>query len=124
MTNRCALAVDDEEDILALLQLVLEMEGYEVRTAPNGLEALDTLKTFQPHLILLDLMMPKMDGYSFIREIRREDSPYAHIPIVVLSADVHAQAKVEQMNIKHFVLKPFDITTLTDKIAYFSRLPV
>src|SRR4051794_12931190 len=65
------LVVDDEQDILELLEYNLKKEGYEVKTALHGKEAIDIARTFLPQLILMDIMMPKMDGIEACRQIRQ-----------------------------------------------------
>jgi CheY-like chemotaxis protein len=79
------LVVEDEADIREILRDVLEMEGYSVRCAANGKEALDVLSEMRPKLILLDLMMPVMSGYEFLQRIR-SDSNLSTIPVTVVSA--------------------------------------
>ena len=116
--NKRVLVVDDDDDIQALLQMILESEDYEVVTAGDGLLALNELEKSTPDLILLDLMMPRMDGYTFAKELRqRKRQPT--IPIIVLSADVNAKQKVEQMGADSYITKPFDIGSLLDKISHF-----
>jgi len=74
MTNqRKILLVDDEEDILMFLSYNLEKEGYSVKTALNGSQALDILKEYKPHLVLLDIMMPGMNGIEVCKKIREEE---------------------------------------------------
>jgi two-component system alkaline phosphatase synthesis response regulator PhoP len=70
-TNHRVLIVDNEEDILELLSYNLEKEGYTIETAANGLEALDKAKNFNPQLILLDIMMPELDGVETCRRLRQ-----------------------------------------------------
>ena len=64
------LAVDDDESIIELLRYNLEKSGYEVKTAVDGLEAIEVAKKFRPHLVLLDIMMPRMDGVEACRQLR------------------------------------------------------
>ena len=78
------LVVEDEQDTRALLALVVSRAGYSVRTAENGREALDLLKTIRPSLILLDVQMPVMDGAEF-RQAMRRDRSLLTIPTVVLT---------------------------------------
>lgn len=79
------LVVEDDQDTQRLLRTYLGEEGYTCRTAGNGCEALQALESFEPALILLDLMMPVMDGMTFLAEIRL-DERFAHLPVVVISA--------------------------------------
>ena len=79
------LIVDDEPDIVNLLDYHLTKEGYLTKTAQNGKEALDVAKDFQPDLVLLDLMMPEMDGFEFAEKLR-ENMDWLDIPVVVITA--------------------------------------
>src|SRR4051812_3356720 len=80
------LVVDDDPDILEALAEILEAEGFEVWRAKNGREALDRLNPRLPDLILLDLMMPVMDGWEFSQKLREKEDA-RKLPIIVLSAD-------------------------------------
>ena len=77
------LVVDDEPDILEFIQYNLNKEGYETDVAENGKDAIEKAKSFDPHLILLDIMMPKKDGFTLAQEIRSQDKK---IPIIFLTA--------------------------------------
>ncbi|GAC1347169.1 MAG: hypothetical protein NVSMB27_12020 [Ktedonobacteraceae bacterium] len=112
------LIVDDDEDIQALLQAVLESEEYEVSTAEDGIDALLELEKSVPDLILLDLMMPRMDGYAFAEKLHQQGL-HSSIPIIVLSADVNAKQKVDQMGAESYITKPFDIQDLLGEISQF-----
>lgn len=74
--------VDDDEDLLCLVSLVLKSAGYAVETAGDGAAALDRIRTIRPDLVVLDLMMPILDGWGVLRELRGGEGP----PVVVLSA--------------------------------------
>jgi signal transduction histidine kinase/DNA-binding response OmpR family regulator len=78
------LAVDDEPTIRELLERTLSREGWDVRTAEDGIDALAKLKEEEPQLILLDLMMPRMDGFQFLTEMR--NSGHGHVPVIVITA--------------------------------------
>lgn len=80
------LVVDDSVDNLYLMQFILESEGYTVGLADSGEQALQKVKRYQPHLILLDLMMPQMNGYEVIHQLR-EDKDLQNIPIFLITAD-------------------------------------
>ena len=114
--GRRLLVVDDDEDIQVLLKSVLESEDYEVITAGDGLVALNELEQSTPDLILLDLMMPRMDGYTFAEELRQRGLQ-SSIPVIVLSADVNAKQKVQQMGAEDYITKPFDLHDLLNKIS-------
>jgi DNA-binding response OmpR family regulator len=112
------LVVDDDEDMQDLLREALETEDYEVTVAQNGLDALGEVEKAAPDLILLDLMMPRMDGSQFTRELH-ERGLAAEVPIIVVSADVNAQQKVEQMGADSYITKPFDLHSLLAEVSHF-----
>jgi CheY-like chemotaxis protein len=105
------LVVDDDPDILDALAEILEGEGYAVERAKHGREALQKVDARRPQLILLDLMMPVMDGYEFSQQLKTRNSA-ANIPIVVLSADRAVQAKASQIGARDFLAKPFELSDL------------
>jgi len=113
------LLVDDDPDILESTQYLVEAEGYEVETARNGREALEKLTARKPDVILLDLMMPVMDGWQFVEELRK--SPSASVPVIVLSASHGLAQKAKQLNAAGWVAKPFDIDNLLRQIADLVR---
>ncbi len=112
------LVVDDDEDMQVLLQTVLEGQDYEVVTAEDGLVALRELEKATPDLIVLDLMMPRMDGYAFTEELRQRGLQ-ATIPIIVLSADVNAKQNADQLGADSYIAKPFDVRDLLGEISHF-----
>ena len=83
--RKTILVVDDEPDYVAVVQASLETEGFEVEAAYNGMEALEKVKRNIPDAIVLDVMMPEMDGYAVCSELK-EDKRYADIPIIMLTA--------------------------------------
>jgi CheY-like chemotaxis protein len=105
------LVVDDDPDILEALSEILEAEGYEVDRARHGREALARIEQRRPDLILLDLMMPVMDGWEF-SQVLRQRSDWDDIPVVVLSADRQAGAKARVVGARGFLAKPFELTEL------------
>ena len=107
---RTALVVDDDPSIRAMLALVLEDEGFRVETAANGAEALASLRANPPSGILLDMMMPVMDGAAFLRAWRSE-APHRRVPVVVMSANCTA-GEALGLGAVAFVAKPFDINQL------------
>ena len=105
---RRVLVVDDDPDILDALSEILEVEGYDVQRARNGREALQRLEQEMPDLVLLDLMMPVMDGWEFARSL----SPGARPPIIVLSADRNVSAKAREIGALGWLAKPFELSEL------------
>ena len=106
MENECILVVDDDKDIVATLKIQLEKEGFSVLCAYDGQEALDFLNREKVHLILLDIMMPKMDGFSAIMKIREK----RNIPILVMSAKSEDSDKILGLSIgaDDYITKPFN----------------
>ncbi len=104
------LVVEDDKFIQKLMLLLLGDEGYDVKLASNGLEALDLLSACQPDLIFLDVAMPIMDGETFL-SIYREHFDTS-TPIILLSATVNFRLTGQWTGISAFLAKPFDIETL------------
>src|SRR5687767_10216683 len=95
------MVVDDDDEIRDALSGLLELEGYEVICASNGKEALDLLEVRRPEVILLDLMMPVMDGWAF-RARQKSDPRFADVPVVVLTAaGVQAAKRVDANHVLH-----------------------
>ena len=111
------LVVDDEEDLVIALSARLKATGYEVMVARDGLEALTKARTLEPDLILLDLMLPKMDGYKVAR-LLKFDQRYAGIPILMLTARGQEldQELGRQAGADDYMVKPFNSTELMDRI--------
>ena len=117
MADARILVVDDDQVIQQLLKVNLELEGYAVAVASDGQEALDLFGGFQPHLVLLDIMMPKLDGWEVARQLRdREGGPP---PIVLLSARAQESdvQKGNDLGVAAYVTKPFDPIQLLDLVA-------
>ncbi|MBJ6765025.1 response regulator [Myxococcaceae bacterium JPH2] len=108
------LIVDDEVAIVEALQDILSVEGYDVATAFNGAEGLERLSQVKPDLVLLDLMMPVMDGREMLRRMR-EDATTRDLPVVVMSAGRISEE--ERKASARFLAKPFELDTLLDTIA-------
>lgn len=115
---RHILVVDDDPAIRDVVADILEMSDYAVRQASNGAEALAEVRTWPPALVLLDLMMPIMDGWEFLRRCRREP-PCAPIPVAVMSAARDASAVSQELGAAAFLPKPFD---LDDVVLTVTRL--
>jgi CheY-like chemotaxis protein len=108
------LVVDDELSILEALQDILSIEGYEVVTAGNGVEGLRLLREAKPDLVLLDLMMPVMDGREMLRRVR-EDPQWKDVPVVIMSAGRIPDA--ERNAASAALSKPFDLDHLLQTLA-------
>ncbi len=115
------LVVDDDPDILEAICEVLEAEGYRVARARQGQEALERVAEERPGAILLDLMMPVMDGVAFAEALRARTGGEP-IPIVVISADGNPQRAVG-VGAQGFLAKPFDIDTLLAQVAVATSRP-
>lgn len=102
------LVVEDEEHIAEGLQLNLALKGYNVRIASSGVAGLQQWKAWQPDLIVLDIMLPGIDGLSVLRNIRLEDE---HIPVLILSAKGDAEDKVKGFSygVDDYLAKPFNL---------------
>jgi DNA-binding response OmpR family regulator len=113
------LLVDDEPRILKFLVLKLKASGYEVFTANNGMEALDQLKAQEPDMLVLDVMMPCMDGFKTLEEIRAISS----IPVIILSAKEANTDKVKglQLGADDYLAKPFNPDELEARIKAVRR---
>ena len=111
------LIVDDEPELLLLIEARLKANGYEVFTAADGQTALELAKKKIPDLIILDIMLPKMDGYK-VCGLLKKDTRYAHIPIVLFTARAQTEDMRlgEEMGADAFITKPFDAQILLSKI--------
>lgn len=103
------LVIDDEPHIVELIKNILEFENYKVRFAYNGIEGIEQVKVKEPSLIILDIMMPEMDGYEFTEKLKTDDK-YKDIPIVMLTA----KGKTSDMQkgylsgVEGYISKPFN----------------
>ena len=111
MLDTKILVVDDDINISELLRLYFENEGYEVKTANDGAEGVSAFKAFEPDLVLLDVMMPKKDGWQVLREIREMSSK----PVIMITAkgDVFDKVLGLELGADDFVVKPFDTKELS-----------
>lgn len=113
------LIVDDDENIANLISLYLTKECYETRIEHDGQSALDAFKEYAPNLILLDIMLPGLDGYEVCREIRRESK----VPIIMLSAKTEVFDKVLglELGADDYIIKPFDSKELVARVKAVLR---
>lgn len=118
--KRRVLVIDDEEANILLLQSLLDREGYkEVQTLDDPTRAMEAFIDFEPHIVLLDLMMPGIDGYQLLDAFRRHMRADEFRPILVLTADTNVQARRRALALgaKDLVVKPFDVIEVGLRIA-------
>jgi CheY-like chemotaxis protein len=106
--SRTILVVEDDLDIREVMRMVLEASGYVVFEAGDGAEALDVVRAHPPGLILLDLMMPGMDGIQF-REAQLQDPDIASIPVVIVSGGGGVPEKAAELGAAGYLVKPTDM---------------
>ncbi|MBM7509692.1 two-component system OmpR family response regulator [Nocardioides salarius] len=114
------LVVDDEPNIVELLAASLRFSGFEVRTAPDGRAALDVARDWRPDLVVLDVMMPGMDGFEVVRRLRSEGRL---CPVLFLTARDGAEAKVQGLTLggDDYVTKPFSLEEVVARIRAVLR---
>jgi DNA-binding response OmpR family regulator len=112
------LAVDDSPTILEMIKAILEAGGYSVLTASDGAEALETARAEKPDLILLDVMLPKLDGYRVCR-LLKFDQNYKSIPIIMLTAKTEEQSMATGLRTgaDQYLTKPIEPETLLTAVA-------
>ena len=117
--TKTILVVDDEQRLVTLVGTYLTQSGFRVVTAPNGLEALSVARRENPDLIILDIMMPEMDGYEFMRKYRAERDA----PIILLTARVEEDEKVIglELGADDYMTKPFRPRELTARVKAVLR---
>lgn len=114
--KKTILLIDDDHDLVEIIKVVLLGAGYEVVTAYNGVEGLERLKTCMPHLIVLDMNMPKMGGISFYYEIANSYDKKPKYPVLVLTARANLEHLFKELNVDGFMTKPFEIDQLLKEI--------
>jgi len=116
--RRRVLCVEDDREMIDLISLILEQRGYEVEGVTSGAEGLRAARRERPDLILLDLMMPEMDGWEVLRQLKNEDS-LASVPVVVVTAKAQNIDRVLGLHIAgvdDYVTKPFGPEELLERI--------
>ncbi len=123
MSNSASiLVVDDDPEVLGTLNRALSRQGYQIDTVPSGHEALDFLQTHIPDLIILDVMMPGLNGFEVCERIRSDQS-YDQVPVLFLTAREHTDDVVEGLDVggDDYVTKPFELTELQARIRALLR---
>ena len=119
-TESYVLVVDDDPAIRGLVADALREEGYSVDLAAHGREALEAMRARRPATVVLDLMMPIMDGFTFIEACRNEQL-CENVPIVVMSAVQDALQRVQAASIQAYLAKPFDLNELIRTVAMHAQ---
>jgi CheY-like chemotaxis protein len=114
--HRSILIVEDEADLRDMMSQLLKLEGYESAAVSNGREALMYLETDRPDLILLDLMMPVMDGWEFLRR-QKADAHVADVPVIVLTALDRGRAG--DIDVTEYLKKPLDFDRLLSLVRKY-----
>jgi len=123
------LVVDDDPDILEAISLILEAHGYQVVIARDGIEGLHQIKEEKPDLMILDLMMPRLDGFGVCKELKDPRwSKYAHMPIIILSSvrQDASRRRYEletgvQLDVDDYVEKPIEHNILLERVEKVLR---
>lgn len=120
MKNYRVLVVEDEQDLAELLRLNLEIEGYKVALAPHGAIAIQKLKSESFDLVIMDIMMPKMDGFTAIQHVRLTNND---IPIMILSASNQSQDRIKGLKsgADDYLSKPFELEELLLRVDKLIR---
>lgn len=118
-TARDVLVVDDERDLVESMVRLLRIAGYPARSAGNGLEALDAVSEARPAVVLLDILMPVMDGWECARELRARYG--RDLPIVVVTAAEHVRVRCHEIDADDVLPKPFDLQQLLDVVSRYRR---
>jgi two-component system alkaline phosphatase synthesis response regulator PhoP len=122
MSQKKILVVDDEVDLVETIRFPLEAEGFNVLVAYNGEDALNMARTENPDLILLDIMLPKLDGYKVCR-LLKFDERYKNIPIIMLTARAQEKDRIIGMETgaDEYITKPFDMDKLLERVKAYLK---
>lgn len=117
------LVVDDEAHITELVEMGLGMGGFEVASESSGRTALDSIARRRPDLVVLDVMLPDLDGFEVARRLRRAEGARDHVPIIFLTARDSTEDKIEGLRLgtDDYVTKPFSIGELTERVRAVLR---
>jgi two-component system alkaline phosphatase synthesis response regulator PhoP len=123
MSPKKILIVDDEVDLVETVRFPLEMEGFDVLVSYNGEDALNQARKEKPDLIILDLMLPKLDGYKVCR-LLKFDERYKHIPILMLTAKTQEKDKIlgKETGADEYITKPFEMDYLMEKVKKYLKI--
>ncbi len=116
--KRRVVTVEDEPEMIDLIKLILTRKGFEVFGANGGAEGLQKIREIKPDLVLLDLMMPEMDGWQVYQQIKADEAT-KHIPVIVVTAKAQNIDKVLGLHIAKvddYISKPFSVQELVDRV--------
>jgi two-component system KDP operon response regulator KdpE len=113
--KRIVLVVDDERKVLRFMEIDLKLRGFEVITTTSGEGALELIKSAKPDIMLLDIIMPKMDGFEVLRQLRA----FSQMPVIAFSASIANYGEAMQLGANAFISKPFKINDIVDRINTF-----
>ena len=119
MASVRVVCIEDEPEMIDLVRLILSREGFEVVGAPGGIEGLNVIEDLQPQLVLLDLMMPDMDGWEVYQRMKSNPNT-SHIPVIVVTARAQSIDKVLGLHIAKvddYITKPFGPAELLASVA-------
>lgn len=119
MENNAILVIDDDKNILAIIELYLKKAGYDVYTCERGDQALAVFRERQPQLVILDVMLPGMDGWAVLDQFRQESS----VPVIMLTAKGDTMERVQglELGADDYMVKPFDAKELLARIKAVLR---
>ncbi len=120
MSRKKILIVEDEESLLRLESILLTSKGYDVKGVPNGQAALEAIASHQPDLILLDIMLPEIDGFEVCRRIKTAKDT-SHIPVIMLTAKKCQDdfARGQEVGADWYITKPFKSSMVIETIQRF-----
>jgi DNA-binding response OmpR family regulator len=117
LANERILVIEDDPSVRTLLQKSLSARGYQVSTAKDGIAGLTAIEASRPDLLLVDIMMPRLDGMTFVRAVKGNEET-GPIPVIFLTAKNDPKSMIDGINVgaKFYVTKPFQIDELVSKI--------
>ena len=113
--NKLILIVDDEPKVLRFMEIELKLFGYNVKTATRGKQALEIVKTSKPDIMLLDIVMPDMDGFEVLRQVRG----FSRMPIIAVSASIANGQEAIESGANEFHTKPFKVRDIVTRIRNY-----
>lgn len=112
------LVIDDDPNIVELIKNRLSVNGYQVVTAYDGEQGLEQVSAEKPNLVIVDVLMPKMDGYTFVRTLRKQEET-RELPVIVVTAKDKMRDLFELEGIRDYLIKPYQSEDLLMKVAQY-----